>query len=154
MSVASTALPTVVLPGTSQEYTAFGDRLRFLLTGRETSGELVMFMEETGPGGGPPPHYHANEDEWFYPLEGRVEFLQDGQWNEVPMGTVVFLPKGTIHTFRNCGDGPLRMLVHCRPAGFENFFIRCAAEFDKSAEPDVAVLMQICEEHGIHFVMP
>ena len=135
-------------------YTAFGDSVQFLLTGEQTDGELTMFLESTGPGGGPPPHYHANEDEWFYPLEGRVEFFKDGEWTEVPMGTVVYLPKGVIHTFRNCGDSPLKMLVHTRPSGFENFFIACAAEFDKPGEPDMAALMQICESHGIHILAP
>src|SRR5438046_7615589 len=34
----------------------------------------------TRPGGGPPPHYHSNEDETFHVLEGRFAFLADGQW--------------------------------------------------------------------------
>jgi uncharacterized cupin superfamily protein len=29
----------------------------------------------TPPGGGPGPHYHEREDEWFYIIEGRVSFL-------------------------------------------------------------------------------
>ncbi len=152
MEMIGNAQACVVPPGGGEVYTAFGDTCRFLLTGEQTGGQLVMFAEETGPGDGPPPHYHANEDEWFYPLEGRVEFYRGGQWTEVPMGTVVFLPKGTVHTFRNCGDGPLKMIVHCRPAGFEKFFQRCSAEFAKPGEPNMAKLVAIAAEHGIHFV--
>jgi len=144
----------VVQPGQGEVYTAFGDAIRFLVTGAETDGQLVIFEEETGPGDGPPVHYHANEDEWFWPLEGRVEFFRDGAWTEVPLGTLVYLPKGVVHTFRNCGDTPLRMLVHCRPAGFETFFTRCAAEFAKPGEPDLGKLIAIAGEHGIHFVEP
>jgi mannose-6-phosphate isomerase-like protein (cupin superfamily) len=41
-----------------------------------------MWIEITPPGGGPPPHYHLNEDETFHVLEGRIAFLLNGEWNE------------------------------------------------------------------------
>jgi hypothetical protein len=42
---------------------AFGLELRILLDGERTGGALAMWTEITPPGGGPPPHYHLNEDE-------------------------------------------------------------------------------------------
>jgi quercetin dioxygenase-like cupin family protein len=56
-----------------------------------------MFTTRTPPGGGPPPHYHTSEEEWFLPIEGRVEFLVDGAWTEVSLGTVIFVPRGAVH---------------------------------------------------------
>lgn len=145
-------LPSVVVPpGAGQVVRAFGDEMLVHLDGAQTGGAFAMFTLTTPPGGGPPLHHHDNEDEWFYPLEGRVEFFRDGAWSEVPMGTVVFMPRGVVHTFRNPGPAPLRMLIHTSPAGFERFFARCAAEFDKPGEPEMARIVQIAAEHGIHF---
>lgn len=142
----------LVLPDELESLKAFGDEIFFHIGGAETGGKYTAFTNVTPPGNGPPPHYHTNEDEWFMPLEGRVEFFLDGAWREVPPHTVIFVPRGTVHTFRNCGDTPLRMLTHTAPAGFEIFFQRCAAEFAKPGPPDMERIMQISAEHGIHFI--
>src|SRR5204863_2451742 len=72
---------------------AFGEEVIVYLDGEHTSGKLAMWTNITPPGGGSPPHYHSNEDETFYVLEGRVAFLADGQWRENS-------------TFKNVGDQP------------------------------------------------
>lgn len=144
--------PAIVPPGEGPHFAAFGDELTFHLTGEQTGGTVTMLTDVTPPGGGPPPHYHDNEDEWFFPLEGRVEFFHDGRWTEVPLGTVVFMPRGTVHAFRNLGDKPLKQLIQLTPAGFETFFARCAAEFNNPAGPDMQRILQIGTEHGIHFI--
>jgi hypothetical protein len=62
---------------------AFGEEVIVHLDGERTGGKLTMWTELTPPGGGPPPHYHVNEDETFHVIEGRVAFLMDGKWHEV-----------------------------------------------------------------------
>ena len=111
-----------------------------------------MWTEITPPGGGPPPHYHLNEDETFHVIEGRVAFLLNGDWNEVGSGGTAFMPRGIVHTFKNVGDQPSRMLNMTTPSGFEKFFARCADEFAKPGEPDMSRIVEIGVEHGIHFV--
>lgn len=144
--------PAIVEAEAGKLLRAFGDEIRVQLGGAQTGGLLTVFMNTTPPGGGPPPHYHANEDEWFIPQEGRVEFLVDDRWQEVSPGSVVYVPRGTVHTFRNIGDGPLKTLTQTSPAGFEIFFERCAAEFAKSGPPNMERIVEISAEHGIHFV--
>lgn len=111
-----------------------------------------MWTNVTPPGGGPPPHYHLNEDEWFFPLEGRPEFFLDGKWTQVPLGTAVYAPVGSIHSFRNAGDETMRMLIQTAPGGFENFFDRCAAVFAGGGELDMDRIVTISAEFGIHYV--
>ena len=101
---------------------------------------------------GRPPHYHLHEDEWFFPLEGRVEFFKDGAWSEVPLGTAVLMPRNVVHTFRNVGDTPLRMLIQTTPSGFEDFFEACAAEFAGSSPPEMERIVAISAGYGIHYV--
>ena len=131
---------------------AFGEEMTILLDGERTGGKLTMWTEVTPPGAGPPSHYHSSEDETFHVLEGRVAFLVNGDWQEVRPGGAAFMPRGVVHTFKNVGDQPCRVLVMTTPSGFENFFTRCAEEFAKPGGPDMSRIMEIGVEHGIHFL--
>ena len=143
---------TIVRADEARVLHAFGEEVTILLDGEQTAGKLTMWTEITPPGGGPPPHHHVNEDEAFHVLEGRVAFLSAGEWHEVGPGGAAYMPHGVVHTFKNVGDQPSRMLISITPSGFEKFFARCAEEFAKAGGPDMARIVQIGAEHGIHFV--
>ena len=142
----------VVPPSGGRVIRAFGQELTVHLGATETGGKYSVFTVVTPPGGGPPLHYHQNEDEWFFVLDGRVEFFKDNIWAEVPVGTTVFTPKGVVHAFRNPGDQPLRMLVQTAPSGFENFYARSAEELAKPGPPDMKRMTEISAEYGIHVI--
>lgn len=152
MSTSTLIPPAIVPPAEAKIYHAFGDTASFLLTGEQTGGSYTMFVNVTAPGGGPPPHRHDDEDEWFYVLEGRAEFFRDGLWTEVPPGTSVFMPRGSVHSFRNAGDTPLKQIIHTAPSGFETFFARVAEEFNRDGGPDMNRVVEISAEHGISYV--
>ena len=146
--------PALPLAGQGRVLRAFGDEITVLLSGDQTGGKYAMLLDVAPPGGGPPPHSHENEDELFYVLEGRASFLANGEWTEVLPGTAAFLPKGSIHTFKNVGDTPLKLMVTVSPAGFEKFFGKCADEFAKPGAPDMASIIGLAAKHGIHFAQP
>ena len=154
MTTAPQSSVCIMPPDQERVILAFGDEVRIHLGAPETAGKYTLFTVISPPGGGPPPHIHVNEDEWFIVLGGRAEFFAAGAWNPVAIGTTVYVPKGTVHTYKNVGDTPLRMLVHTSPAGFETFYSRCAAEFAEPSPPDMARIVQIAGEHGIQFVTP
>lgn len=90
-------------------------------------------------------------------LEGRFEFFANGTWTEVEPGTVVYVPRGAVHTFKNVDDTPGRHWVLTTPSGFESFFGKCAAVFaagSPAGSPDMTPILSICDEHGIEFVPP
>ena len=130
---------------------AFGEEVIMHLDSESTGGKLNLWTELTPPGGGPPPHYHQNEDEWFVVQEGSVEFFSDGKWTAFRPGSVLFMPRNHVHAFRNAGQTTSRMLLTTAPAGFDKYFARCAEEFAKGGEPDMARIVAISAEHGIHF---
>lgn len=121
------------------------------LGAEDTGGQFTMWTNISPPGGGPPPHHHDNEDEWFWPLSGSAEFLKDGEWVKVPAKTAVFMPRGSVHTFRNPNDEPLHMLIQTMPGGFDRFFEECAEEFDKDGPPDMDEIVAISARYGIHY---
>ena len=40
-----------------------------------------------------------------------MSFLREGAWHDVDRGGVVFMPKNSVHTFKNIGDTPSRVLT-------------------------------------------
>ena len=148
----STLLPTIVSASEGPVLRAFGEEVVVQLSGEQTGGRVVVWTETTPPGFGPPPHSHDNEDEWFHVEEGRVAFFHAGEWSELGPGGSAFMPRKSVHAFKNVGDSPSRMRITASPAGFETFFARCAEEFAKPGEPNMPRIFEICAEHGIHFV--
>src|SRR5450631_3613806 len=105
------ALPFVVEPGVGRVVRAFGTEMIFYLTGEQTDGRYMLATIIAPVGGsGPPPHYHEKEDECFMVQEGLMSFFIAGQWHDVAPGTVVFAPKLSVHTLKNIGNTPARVL--------------------------------------------
>ena len=64
-------------------------------------------------------HVHADEDDAFYILEGELTFTFGDEETAAPPGTFVLVPPGVQHSFRNAGDGAVRMLNIHAPGGFD-----------------------------------
>jgi uncharacterized RmlC-like cupin family protein len=69
-----------------------GGPLTFKVRGEQTGGLLTAFENIVAPGDGPPLHTHANEDESWYVLEGRLRFELGGELRDAPQGAFVFVP--------------------------------------------------------------
>jgi quercetin dioxygenase-like cupin family protein len=104
-----------------------GGAVTFKLRAPESGRRLTAFETVVAPGEGPPLHVHASQDEVLYVLEGDVRFRLGEELHAAPVGTFVFIPPGTPHTFRNDGSEPARLLVLFTPSGMEGFFERIHA---------------------------
>jgi mannose-6-phosphate isomerase-like protein (cupin superfamily) len=95
----------------------------YKIPSRQTGGAYTLFEVTTQPGAGPPAHVQHREDECFYVLEGDYEFLIGGEVLRVGAGSLLYVPKGTLHSHKNVGEGVGRMLVIQTPGGlYESFF--------------------------------
>jgi quercetin dioxygenase-like cupin family protein len=99
-----------------------GDTMTLMATGESTGGRLLLLENLTAPGGGPPPHIHTHEDEFFYVLDGTFEIRIGDDVHAVGPGGFAYVVRGTVHNFRNTADTPSRILVGFTPAGIEGFF--------------------------------
>lgn len=129
-------------------FQVFGEPIEVLVSGEMTGGLSATLTQTSPPGGGPPPHSHAREDETFFVLEGEYELLQDGAWNRIPPGYAVHAKRGGVHTFRNVGTATGKMLVFVTPAGMEKYLEEISV---LSMPQDMAHLMAISERYGITF---
>jgi quercetin dioxygenase-like cupin family protein len=84
-------------------------RIRWLITREDGAPTFAMREIEVDPGGRTPYHSHPWEHE-AYVLEGTG--VVAGKKGEIPLGpgSVVFVPGGEEHNFKNTGRGTLRFL--------------------------------------------
>jgi mannose-6-phosphate isomerase-like protein (cupin superfamily) len=112
-----------------------GTTLRVLLAGADTGGAVSVLEAVKAPGdGGPPPHRHPGIAELFYVLEGDMSFQVGDETIPAPAGTCVFVPGGLVHSFRNVGSTPARLLEVVIPGGLEGYFT-AMAQLSQDADP-------------------
>jgi quercetin dioxygenase-like cupin family protein len=99
-----------------------GDTITVKATAEQTGGTLAVIEVLAAPGGGPPPHVHANEDEFWYVLDGEFEILHGTDTLRLTAGGFAFVPRGTLHRFENVADTPGRVLIGFTPGAFGQFF--------------------------------
>lgn len=146
--------------GEGEPYWVLGDLYIFKATGKETNGAFTVIDQIIQPLGGPPPHIHHREDEVFYVREGRFLFLSGEEERVLETGSFAYIPKGTLHTFKNIDDKQGRLLVTITPAGLEEFFYAIGIPAADPAIPpafDPGVIdkvMQLAESYHLEVVLP
>ena len=136
-----TALGTQAKPifrpsGTAPAVWGPGDLYSLLVTGEESNNALFQFEAVVPKGGGPPPHVHTREDETFYVVSGSLEILLGDKTYQAKKGDFVYIPRGTVHRFKNVGDDSAVQLVTFVPSGVEKFFREVFPEAkDRNAAP-------------------
>lgn len=98
-----------------------GEILRIRVRSDEVSGRCTIIESIVQPMVGPPLHTHL-EDEIFSILEGTLTFEAAGKRIEAGPGTIVTIPAGVQHAWRNFSDEPVRFLATFTPGGIEELF--------------------------------
>jgi mannose-6-phosphate isomerase-like protein (cupin superfamily) len=135
-----------------------GDTMTFKATGESTGGSLALVENLTAPDGGPPPHIHTREDEFFYVLDGSFEIRIGDELRAVGPGGFAYVPRGTVHNFRNTAETPSRILAGFTPSGMEGFFRESGrpATDDGPAPPvdqdEIARTMAAAPKYGLEAV--
>ena len=140
---------TVQRAGTGEVLDVFGAPI--ILRSEPARDGIFIAEQPVPPGYMVPPHVHADDDEFFYLLEGRLTLLgPDGETQAGP-GDLVTLPRGSRHGFRNDTDSVVRFLVICRPgvqaAGMFRHFDRAGRAEPAGLAPHQIVA--ICAQYGV-----
>ena len=156
--------PRVVGPG--EAYVLMGS-VHITFKRRGMPGEGYSIFEDATQAGyqGHPPHFHRDQDENFYVLEGHFAFRVDDRTVECGPGTFLHLPKGTVHTLRNIGEVDGKLLVTISPVGgFEDLVEESGEPTEEkspptppSGPPDAATaekLAAVASKHGIEILPP
>ena len=131
------------------------------ISGEDTNGEFGLLEITVGPGDGSPWHVHADEDEWFYVLEGEFTVYVGDTRLSLTAGSFAFGPKGVPHTFIAEAPHGGRALVGFAPFHFEGFLREVGVPAPErvlppplEAPPDMARLLPIGARNGMEILGP
>jgi quercetin dioxygenase-like cupin family protein len=131
-----------------------GLKVRFLLTGDDSTGSVAAF-ELSVPGGQrlpAPAHSHDHYEETIYGLDGVMTWTVNGKKIEVGPGQALCIPRGAIHRFDNDTNQDVKALCMITPAEIgPQYFRETAAVLNAAAggPPDRAKLAEIMRRHGL-----
>lgn len=128
--------------------------LRVLLSGSQTNGMQAIFEDIVAPGVGPGRHIHHGQDETFFFLEGTFDVEIDGVLYRMEPGDIGFVPRETIHAFKNVGSTPGRLRYVFSPALRMEEMFRALHQEQGYGPLSEATMMQVASDHGQTFVGP
>lgn len=94
-----------------------GDTFFTKVSTKDTEGDMFIFETTREKKGGPPLHYHFEQDEFWYIIEGEFLFKVGDQTYIAKAGDTVFGPRMVPHAFAKTNDGNTRILMTFQPAG-------------------------------------
>jgi quercetin dioxygenase-like cupin family protein len=138
--------PFIVTPSDVAPICVLGVRITVLAANTATDGYEIT-LQEGEEGAGPPPHSH-DWDESFYVLRGEVEIECEGTHTTLKEGSLVHVPRGTVHGYR-FGPGGGGMLEVSSQGGFATrMFTNVGKEFPR-ADGDIPRLLGVLLENGV-----
>src|ERR1700687_4780478 len=102
-----------------------GEQLCIRVHGPHVNGRYAIMENIAAPGTATPMHFHA-EDEIVYVLEGTVTLSIDGDVFNASVGSIVVIPAGAHHAWRNRSNAPIQMLTFFSPGGVEELYPKLA----------------------------
>jgi quercetin dioxygenase-like cupin family protein len=155
------ATAVVRSPAEGRRIGVVGDLYRFLATGEDTAGRYAAWEAIVPPGGGPPPHVHSREEEWFYVLDGEMTFQVGDVRQTVGAGTSLHVPPGVPHAFQNESQQTSTMLITVVPAGLEQMFFEVgqpvapdATTAPPKTKEEIERLIAAAPRYGIKLLIP
>jgi len=104
-------------------------------------------LQQGEEGTGPPPHSH-DWDEAFYVLRGEIAFQCDGQAHTCGVGTLVHVPRGTVHAFSYGSGGGQMLEITGAGAQAAQMFTAVDNEIPVGP-PDVPKLLDVLKRNGV-----
>lgn len=140
------ARPFIVTPSDAAPLRVLGVRITVLAANTATHGYEIT-LQEGEEGAGPPPHSH-DWDESFYVLRGEVEIHCEGKLTTLKPGSLVHVPRGTVHGYRFGAGGGGMLEVSSQGGSATRMFTNVGKEFPQ-AGGDVPKLLALLLENGV-----
>lgn len=111
--------------------------VKFIAETTQTGGRAAVLELTEMPGYKTAWHRHNNCEESFYVIEGTLTIRLRDQTRDLPVGSYVWIPRGTPHGQGNFTDRPVKLLTTFTPGGFDVFF-RDRVELFKVVKPGIS----------------
>jgi len=127
----------------------FGTNVTVLAAASEL-GCYGITMQQGQEGTGPPPHSHGWE-EAFFVLAGEINFRCGEEIHKCPPGTLVHVPRNTVHAFTYGPGGGSMLELTSQESRSAETFKEVDAEID-SKNPDIPKVLEVLNKNGVTFV--
>lgn len=102
--------------------------LQIKVSSKDAAGRFFAFEHADMGNGGPPRHFHYEQDEWFYARKGEFVFEVGDERFTLRPGDSLFAPRMIPHAWAHVGEEPGTLLLAVQPAGsLEAFFMENSA---------------------------
>jgi mannose-6-phosphate isomerase-like protein (cupin superfamily) len=105
-----------------------GDVIFNKVSTSDTDGDLYIFDTTRIKEGGPPLHFHYDQDEWWYVISGEFLIRVGDETYHAKAGDSVFGPRGVPHCFAKIGEGEAKIILLFQPAGKMEAFFKAVNE--------------------------
>jgi quercetin dioxygenase-like cupin family protein len=144
------AKPFVLTPDEHEPaLNAVGTKVTILASNAATRSYGIT-LQRGDEGTGPPPHRH-DWDESFYVLNGEIEFLCEGEAHVCEPGTLVHVPRGTVHGFRYGKGGGEMLEITGQGALAAQMFTALDKEVP-SGPLDISKVVEVLNRNGVSVV--
>jgi quercetin dioxygenase-like cupin family protein len=138
--------PFIVTPSDVAPMSVLGVRVTVLAANTVTGGYEIT-LQEGEERAGPPPHSH-DWDESFYVLRGAVEINSEGNLTTLNPGSLVHVPRGTVHAYRFGPGGGAMLEVSGEGGRATKMFTNVGNEFPRP-DGDIPRLLELLLENGV-----
>jgi quercetin dioxygenase-like cupin family protein len=139
--------PFVLRPDQHQPALNVAGTLVTVLASNAATQSYGITLQQGEEGTGPPPHSH-DWDEAFYVLKGEINFLCDGNAHTCGAGTLVHVPRGTVHGF-SYGSGGGQMLEITGDGALAAQMFTAVDNEIPPGPPDVPKLLDVLKRNGV-----
>jgi mannose-6-phosphate isomerase-like protein (cupin superfamily) len=105
-----------------------GDTFFSKVSSTDTDNDLYIFESTRIKNGGPAEHFHYEQDEWWYILEGEFLFKVGEETFTAKKGDSVFGPRKVPHAFAKTNEGDAKVLILFQPAGKMEIYFKAVGE--------------------------
>lgn len=121
------------------------------ISAKDTGSHLTVFEYQGYEKGGPPLHYHMNQDEIFFIVEGEYRFQVGEEQYTLTTGDTIFLPRKVPHTFAQITNTG-KMVFMFQPSGKMEDFFRALGALTATPAPEQGA--KLFEDHDMKIVGP
>lgn len=107
----------ILLPGDGEKISIGGLELIFKITSSDSNDQLGVYNINLAPQTiGAKPHYHRFMDETFIVNKGVLTIQVGNEEKNLPNGSIIFVPRFTLHGFANNTNGKVEVTLIFNPS--------------------------------------
>jgi quercetin dioxygenase-like cupin family protein len=136
---------------TAENVEMMGIKMTVILSTECSGGKLTIIEQEVSCGAGSPAHICNREDKVIYIAEGKFMLMADGHKYIADKGANIFIPRGTMHNFKNIGTQTGRLLVTLTPGGHEHF-LKDLSQTVKVYGKDPRAIKEVAQKYDVEIL--